>query len=559
MKWFKNLHIFTKLMVCFVVILVMTSLAGLFALRQVALVHQNSAQVSSYLVPSIKNAAALQYAILRTRLAYSLIESNREDPQMGDINAYLARQIDAAQNATTFLTENLQTPEGRDLIAKIQGELTQLIGWNKDILKYKQENNLVLMTDTLTKHIAPMMFSVGKDLAALNEHLTVRAQVLESAGLARYESALKIVITSLILAALIGLFLMVTVGRAIARPLHHAVQIAHTVAKGDLSSQIVVDGKDETADLMRSLKEMNSKLISVVQDIRHGAEAISTASSEVSSGNLDLSARTEQQASSLEETASAMEELTSTVKQNADNARHANKLAAAASAVAEEGGAVVQKVVTTMTDIDASSRKIVDIISVIDGIAFQTNILALNAAVEAARAGEQGRGFAVVASEVRNLAQRSASAAKEIKQLIDDSVEKVGEGSSLVAQAGNTMTHVVSSIKQVTDIVAEIAAASQEQSTGLEQINQAISQMDEVTQHNAALVEESSAATQAMQQQTSSLLETVGIFKLSHQGTAAPVQVAVARPAKPVTVAKARPKTLPATSKAMEEEGFEEF
>lgn len=260
---------------------------------------------------------------------------------------------------------------------------------------------------------------------------------------------------------------------------------------------------------------MNDNLVKIVADVRGGTETIASASSQIASGNLDLSSRTEEQASSLEETASSMEELTSTVKQNADNARQANQLAVQASEVAEKGGAVVNDVVDTMHSINESSKRIVDIISVIDGIAFQTNILALNAAVEAARAGDQGRGFAVVASEVRNLAQRSAAAAKEIKSLIDSSVEKVETGSKLVGEAGTTMVDIVASVKRVTDIMGEITAASNEQTVGIEQINQAITQMDEVTQQNAALVEEAAAASQSMQDQAGRLTSLVSVFKLS--------------------------------------------
>ncbi|MDM0110423.1 methyl-accepting chemotaxis protein [Variovorax sp. J22R24] len=307
-----------------------------------------------------------------------------------------------------------------------------------------------------------------------------------------------------------------TVG--IVRPLGQAVKVAETVAGGDLSSRIEVESRDESGQLLQALKNMNDSLAKVVGEVRTGTDTIATASSQIATGNQDLSSRTEEQASSLEQTAASMEELTSTVKQNADNARQANQLAVSASEVAVKGGSVVSQVVDTMGSINASSRKIVDIIGVIDGIAFQTNILALNAAVEAARAGEQGRGFAVVASEVRSLAQRSAAAAKEIKTLIGDSVEKVEEGSKQVAEAGKTMEEIVDSVKRVTDIMGEITAASQEQTSGIEQINQAITQMDQVTQQNAALVEEAAAAAASLQDQAGSLSQAVGVFRLEMSG-----------------------------------------
>ena len=318
----------------------------------------------------------------------------------------------------------------------------------------------------------------------------------------------------------------------------YAAAIADRIASGDLSAEVKLVQGDQTS-MLCAMKKMRDSLATIVAEVRNGADAISSASSQIASGNLDLSSRTEEQASSLEETASSLEELTSTVRQNADNARQANSLAVTASDTAAKGGEVVDEVVTTMGAINESARKIVDIIGVIDGIAFQTNILALNAAVEAARAGEQGRGFAVVAAEVRTLAQRSATAAKEIKALIDDSVQKVESGSRLVDQAGATMVEVVGSVKRVSDIIGEITAASQEQTAGIEQINQAVAQMDEATQQNAALVEEAAAASQSLQDQAATLARAVSVFKLGEgAGRTAAAAPAVQRAAAPAIPAR---------------------
>ncbi len=362
-----------------------------------------------------------------------------------------------------------------------------------------------------------------------------------------YQSTIKWMLGLMCLALATGLGVAVAITRSITAPLRRAVDIARTVATGDLSSTIEVPSTDETGLLLQALKEMSDSLARIVAEVRAGADTIATASGQIAHGNLDLSSRTEEQASTLEETASSMEELTATVNQNADNAHQANQLAVTATDVATRGGVVVSQVVGTMGAINEASRKIVDIIGVIDGIAFQTNILALNAAVEAARAGEQGRGFAVVASEVRNLAQRSAAAAKEIKGLIGDSVVKVEEGNALVDQAGSTMRLIVDSIKSVTDIMAAIAAAGGEQTAGIGQINQAIMQMDTATQQNASLVEEAAAASQSLQDQAASLARSVSIFKLNtapsarvldlrHAGAAHGRQLAVRRTAAPPAV-----------------------
>jgi methyl-accepting chemotaxis protein len=344
-----------------------------------------------------------------------------------------------------------------------------------------------------------------------------------------YTAILVALIVTLAL-GIVSFFVVRTIWQQLGGEPEYAREIAAAVAAGDLSMQIEMDEKDDKS-LLAALREMQDRLKNMVSDIKISAETIKVASGEIASGNSDLSSRTESQASSLEETASSMEGLTDTVKQNADNARQASKLVETASSVAVKGGEVVSQVVATMTDINQSSKKIVDIISVIDGIAFQTNILALNAAVEAARAGEQGRGFAVVASEVRNLAQRSAAAAKEIKTLIGDSVDKVHAGSQLVDQAGQTMDEIVASVKRVSDIMNEITSASQEQSVGIQEISMAIGQMDEMTQQNSALVEQAAAAAESLEEQADHLTRSLEVFKLSTVGAAMQAPASVRRAA----------------------------
>ncbi len=403
--------------------------------------------------------------------------------------------------------------------------------------------NVLRVTEIVNGPMEELIGPVRAGASALIDLQLREAKKAFEESQARFVMVRNISIAAIIFGVLLAGFMAFWLIRLIARPLHEAVQIARSVAAGDLTQQIDVQSTNETGQLLQALKDMNESLSRTVSTVRHSTETITVASGEIASGNADLSSRTESQAGSLEETASSMEELTSTVRQNADNARQANQLVVSASEVAVKGGAVVSQVVTTMGSIKDSSRKIVDIIGVIDSIAFQTNILALNAAVEAARAGEQGRGFAVVASEVRNLAQRSASAAKEIKGLIDDSVSKVDAGSKLVDQAGTTMEEIVNSVKHVADIMSEITSASAEQSDGIEQVNQAIGQMDQMTQQNAALVEQAAAAAQSMQDQAVELSRAVSVFRLS--GNSAMQHAVPARtPAK--ALAKAPTKAIPA-------------
>lgn len=366
----------------------------------------------------------------------------------------------------------------------------------------------------VVERIRPLYEPVGAGVQALKQFQLDAAKREFDLGVERYGQIRAIsttaIVAGLVFAALFGFFLV----RGISRSLAHAVQASNAVASGDLTVEIDASGQDEVSTLLRALGTMKESLGRVVGDVRANAEGVAMASTQIAQGNLDLSSRTEEQASALEETAASMEELSSTVKQNADNAKLADQLAKGASTVATSGGEVVGEVIETMKGINESSRKIADIIGVIDGIAFQTNILALNAAVEAARAGEQGRGFAVVASEVRSLAQRSAAAAKEIKELITTSVEQVDRGAQLVDRAGETMSEVVRSIVRVSDIMGEINSASTEQSAGVTQVSEAVSQMDHNTQQNAALVEESAAAAASLKEQAQRLVQAVAVFRL---------------------------------------------
>nr|WP_308700786.1 methyl-accepting chemotaxis protein [Pseudoduganella umbonata] len=382
----------------------------------------------------------------------------------------------------------------------------------------------------------------------LDELLKVQRDLMThdaQAATAAAKSATTLMIVLLVLATIVSVVIGWLITRSVTGPVDEAVRVAETVASGDLTAHIVTTRKDEMGRLLGALGDMTAALTGTVRTVRDSTDTINTAAAEIASGNMDLSNRTEQQAASLEETASSMEELTSTVQANAENARQANQLVVSAASHANEGGQVVSQVVETMGSIKESSSKIVDIIGVIDGIAFQTNILALNAAVEAARAGEQGRGFAVVASEVRNLAQRSASAAREIKELINDSVEKVDAGSRLVDQAGTTMDRIVTSVQQVASIMNEIASASQEQSSGIAQVNTTITTMDTATQQNAALVEEAAAAAASMREQAQRLVAAIAVFRIDDRAMApafpAPVHVTSHAPAIPPASAVAHP------------------
>jgi methyl-accepting chemotaxis protein len=562
-----NLKIARRLQLAFALVIVVLLATVAIALSGLHNLNASTKNLADQAWPRAKlaNAALVSARSSFGRLAQLAIVS---DPAMRSMAVgKLAEHTDAFNKAIADLDKLLVRPKGQALNAQAK----------RDAEAYMAVLARVVALGNAGKYDEASTLAFGDAYGAMQKlSLGLRDQTVFQAELfaigtaeaqATFDSSRNLIISAAVLAVLLAIAAAIVITRSIVRPLDAAVKVARTVAAGDLTSDIQVTSKDETGQLMQALKDMNTALQTMVGEVRSGSDTIASASSEIASGNLELSSRTEQQASSLEETASSMEEMTSTVKQNADNARQANGLAATASDVARKGGAVVAQVVDTMGAINASSRKIVDIISVIDGIAFQTNILALNAAVEAARAGEQGRGFAVVASEVRNLAQRSASAAKEIKTLIDDSVQQVELGSKLVGDAGTTMDEVVTSVQRVTDIMAEISSASREQESGIEQINMAITEMDSVTQQNAALVEEAAAAAGSLEEQSAALAKLVSRFVV-HGVAVTPVLTPVPRQVMsakvrviaPRAVAAApAPRALPVRAAKVQEAEWETF
>ena len=542
------------------VLLVIVTVVGILRMAQIQnrLDHVvNVNNVVTRLVVDMRNNVSERVTSLRTLTL--MTDPADMEPELNRFKEQTAK-YDALQQklAAKFSEEAL--PEEKSLLNQVkEAESAAMPAIAKASALYLA-NNAMDATRVMVKEIRPAQkkWLDGLDqLGKLEDKLNAQSQVDAEAAFA---SARNFMLVLLALAVTLGILAATIITRGLLKQLggepDYTAKIAGSIAEGDLS--IAIDTKSsDRGSLLIEMKQMRNSLVDIVSQVRRGTHTITTASREIAAGNTDLSSRTELQASSLEKTASAMEELTSTVKQNADNAREANHLAATASDVARKGGDVVSQVVGTMGEINSSASKIADIIGVIDGIAFQTNILALNAAVEAARAGEQGRGFAVVASEVRNLAQRSAAAAKEIKQLIGDSVEKIGRGSKLVGEAGETMDEVVASVKRVTDIMSDIASASAEQSAGIEQVNLSIIEMDGMTQQNAALVEEAAAAFQSLQDQAAELQRVVSIFKLAEGEEPvvvdAPAPAAVANRAVVVSQAKPqlkKPAQRPARAKA---------
>ncbi|TAM03148.1 MAG: methyl-accepting chemotaxis protein [Paraburkholderia sp.] len=546
-----GMRIDMRLGVGFGILLMLLCAVGGFATWQASRINANTVEIADNWLAGVHTLGSARTAANGVRRASlrAVLESDaaKKQTQRAEHDVQLKR-YDQAMGAYEKIVSGA---EETALAQRIKSAWADYLAVDKQLLELSDANNdaaaRTLATGESSATFQALNEAIENDVAFQNKGSEEARNSAEST----YEAALWTTVALIVIAGVMGVGMAVFITRSITRPLNQAVNVAETVANGDLTSQIDVAGRDETAQLLGALRNMNGNLASLISQVRHGGESIATGASQIAAGNTDLSARTEEQAASLEETASSMEELTATVRQNAESAKQGNMLAANASEVAVRGGDVVGRVVNTMQEIADSSIKVADIIGTIESIAFQTNILALNAAVEAARAGEQGRGFAVVAGEVRALAQRSATAAKEIKDLINESVNRVRTGTAQVDEAGRTIDEVVSAVRRMTDLMGEIAAASEEQHRGIEQVNQAVVQMDQVTQQNAALVEEASAAAQSMADQALGLRDAVSVFKVS--GT----QVAAARTAVPAGQTPRRAVTSKSTARPAKTAAFQ--
>ena len=517
MNWLRNMKIFQKLMLSFLLMSVLVAFVGYQGISGIGKAKDNIENLYDRDVQAvvhikeanawlIKAARSMRNAMIHSTAAEGV------DKHVADMEK--AMQGYSKEYAESLKTMNVEDPKVKSAMAEIDKNLPELAKGQAETValakagkfdEAKAKRGEVRKTENM----------IDDALSAIEGAAVAGMSATAKTAASDYESARALITTVIVVSIGLAIGIGFLLARMLSGAMTQAVQIAQSVAAGDLTSKIEVTSTDETGQLLTALKAMNDSLVGIVSNVRSSSDSIATGSAQIAIGNADLSQRTEEQASNLQQTAASMEQLTATVKQNSDTARQANQLANSASEAAAKGGVVVGEVVNTMEAITTSSKKISDIISVIDGIAFQTNILALNAAVEAARAGEQGRGFAVVASEVRNLAQRSANAAKEIKTLIGESVEKVETGSRLVGDAGKSMQDIVIQVKRVNDLIAEISSASVEQSQGISQVGEAVTQLDQVTQQNAALVEESAAAADSLKHQAASLAEVVSVFKLT--------------------------------------------
>ncbi len=547
-----NLKIGQRLALGFGTLLTLMAMLFVFALWQLQTGMKAAAQADEY---ERRATVALEWSQL-TELNFSRTVAVAKSAGMPQVEAYFAPLMKDTSARISELQKNLEasidSDKGKALMVDTAAKRKNYVELRKDLVALVMGADAVAAEKLLAEQLMPAAQTYLASMKAFRDYQRELAAEHSQSVAADMQRAQMVLGVLLVAGMAFGILMAWTIARSVAAPVKDAVRAAETIASGDLTQRIDSARRDELGDLLRSVGRMQESLRTLVGQVRSSTDNIGTASAEIASGNQDLSARTEQTASNLQQTASSMEQLTGTVKQSADSARQANQLAASAAEVAQRGGSVVSQVVSTMDEINASSRKISDIIGTIDGIAFQTNILALNAAVEAARAGEQGRGFAVVAGEVRTLAQRSAEAAREIKALIGASVEKVDTGSKLVADAGSTMGEIVASVQRVTDIIGEITAAASEQSDGIGQVNTAVTQLDQMTQQNAALVEQSAAAAESLKDQAQRLAQVVASFRLapsSEPTLAAPVALrvepVVATSAAPVARAEAKPEAKP--------------
>jgi methyl-accepting chemotaxis protein len=546
MNPFRNLPLAAKLGFAFAMVLVLTMFVGIFSIRELSQVNNISTGLSSRWMPSIRVIEDIKSQVARVRTREFQYIISTDPAEMDKYDKVIAKDLEELRKMQSDYEALLSTADEKQMYAQFQQQWERYMQEDGKIRAAVRAGDYEQAKALIRGESNKLIVSLRGQVDKLVELYSDGGKAAALEGQQRYVSArswiISLVTGSVLLGALAAFMITKWLVRSLGGEPDYAAGIVRQIAAGDLSVGIETRGGDTTS-LLAGMKTMRDSLAKIVGDVRAATNVIAGASDEIAAGNLDLSSRTEQQAGSLEETASSMEELTSTVRHNADSAEQANHLAETASHIAQKGRDVVGEVVQTMESINSSSHKIADIIAVIDGIAFQTNILALNAAVEAARAGEQGRGFAVVASEVRNLAQRSAGAAKEIKELIVNSVDQVAAGSKLVTEAGETMNEVVSSVLRMTSLMGDITNAGKEQSAGIEQVNQAITQMDTVTQQNAQLVQQATSAAQSMQEQAASLAQLVNVFRLGQDVEFAGRQLATA-PARPRPVSSKAKKAI---------------